>query len=338
MIELGRLRIETEESIVDAREKIAALGENIALDKIAVTRTAIAVSQLCRTALEDQEMLQLDVGLEQRKGHYGLALTFNDVSKGNLAELSEVFFDEVQEIKDENGHVRLHVFRQAQNPGFQPSDEFIERQRSRIGKLSKADQLLRVILPGSIAEELTAKDSVKTRRHEGVAVLFADIVGFTTFCEKREPEEVVQHLQELSLAFETIAEKHQVEKIKTIGDCFMATAGLLTPLENPVLNCAKCGLEMLSTAKRMSSRWNLRIGIHVGPVTAGIVGHKRFSYDLWGDTVNTASRIESNGKSGGVNLSQQAWAAVSDKLQAQSIGFVPVKGKGELEIFCISRW
>jgi class 3 adenylate cyclase len=338
MIELGQLRIETESSVVDARQKIAKLSEALGFDKISVTRMAIAVSQLCRTVLGAQEMFRLDVGLGQREGHAGLALTFNDVEVAGLIEFAQIFFDKVREITSPDGAGQLQVFRRSQGADFQPSQKFIERQRNRIGKLSKADQLLRVILPGSIAEELTSRDEVKTRRHEEVAVLFADIVGFTTFCDKREPEEVVQHLQELSLAFEAIAEKHQVEKIKTIGDCFMATAGLLTPVENPVLNCAKCGLEMLAAAKRMTSRWNLRIGIHIGPVTAGIVGHKRFSYDLWGDTVNTASRIESNGKSGSVNLSQEAWNAVAGELSARSIGVVPVKGKGELEIFCVSRW
>ena len=190
-------------------------------------------------------------------------------------------------------------------------------------------------MPGAIAEELTAKDSIRNRRHDNVAVLFADIVGFTSFCEGRDPDEVVGHLQDLSLAFEAIALKHGVEKIKTIGDCFMVAAGLTMPLKSPVLNCVRCGLEMLKAGRDLASGWNLRIGIHTGPVIAGIVGHQRFSYDLWGDTVNTASRIESNGRSGAVNLSAEAWKAVAENCDAKSIGYVPIKGKGELEIFCI---
>ncbi|MGI9482210.1 MAG: adenylate/guanylate cyclase domain-containing protein [Hyphomicrobiales bacterium] len=338
MIELGRLRIEIEASIVDAREKVAALCEALRFDAVAVSRMAIAVSQLCRTAITHCEMFYLDIGLESREQQFGFSLVFNEVDSARLTELAECFFDIVLDIHAADGSARLIAFKWIDVIGFEPSDKFIEQERSRIGQLSKADQLLRVILPGSIAEELTAKETVKTRRHENVAVLFADIVGFTTFCDKREPEEVVQHLQELSLAFESIAEKHQVEKIKTIGDCFMATAGLLTPLENPVLNCVKCGLEMLARARRLSTRWNLRIGVHIGPVTAGIVGHKRFSYDLWGDTVNTAARIEANGRVGEVNLSPDAWRAVSGELEVESIGVVPVKGKGELEIFRVSRW
>jgi hypothetical protein len=102
----------------------------------------------------------------------------------------------------------------------------------------------------------------------------------TAFANERDPDDGVGHLQDLSLAFEAIALKHDVEKIKTIGDCFMVAAGLTMPLKNPVLNCIRCGLEMLKVGRDLASGWNLRIGIHTGPVIAGIVGHQRFSYAL----------------------------------------------------------
>jgi class 3 adenylate cyclase len=337
MIDLGRLRIETEASIVDARNKIRVLGEALGFDPVTVTRIAIVVSDLCRMALRKREMFHLKIGLDVRGQRYGLALIFKDCDDSGLLAVADRFFDKVQNIHATDGSVRFLAFRWIDQPGFIPTEELIARERDRISQLSKADQLLRVILPDSIAEELTAKDSVESRRHEDVAVLFADIVGFTAFCEGREPDEVVNHLQEFSLAFESIAERHQVEKIKTIGDCFMAAAGLLNPLGNPVLHCIHCGLEMLEAVHELASGWNLRVGIHVGPVIAGIVGHKRFSYDLWGDTVNTASRVESNGKAGAVNLSYEAWKSVSDELEAESIGHVPAKGKGEMEIFCVQR-
>lgn len=333
MIELGKLRIETEASIVDARNKVANLSESLAIDEVAVTRIATALSQMARVALKQTEYFYLIIGLVQREQVYGIMIVFEDIEDSKLKDLATAFFDKVAIHSNDLGGRSLGVFRQGNLPDFTPSDGFIERARNKIQQLSKADQLLRVILPGSIAEELTAKANVKTRRHENVAVLFADIVGFTTFCDKREPEEVVDHLQELSLIFESIAEKHRVEKIKTVGDCFMATAGLLVPLENPVLNCILCGKEMLAHARQMSFRWNLRIGVHIGPVTAGIVGHKRFSYDLWGDTVNTAARIEANGQVGSVNLSPRARLEVEDHVECASIGVVAVKGKGDMEIF-----
>jgi class 3 adenylate cyclase len=337
MIEFGRLRIETEASIVEARNKLRALGEALGFDAFTVTRIAIVVSDLCRVVLKKRDMFHLDIGLAIREQRYGLSLLFNDCDDSALLALAESFFDKVQNIHAADGSIGFFAFRWIDQPGFEPTEELVALERSKINQLSKADQLLRVILPGSIAEELTAKESVETRRHENVAVLFADIVGFTAYCEGREPDEVVNHLQEIALAFELIAEKHKVEKIKTIGDCFMATAGLLTPLEKPVLNCLHCGLDMLEAGRDLTSGWNLRIGIHIGPVIAGIVGHKRFSYDLWGDTVNTASRVESNGRAGAVNLSYEAWKTVSDDFEAESIGLIPVKGKGELEIFCVQR-
>ncbi len=335
MIDLGRLRIDTDASIVDARNKVRALAEALGFAEIIVTRTAIVASELCRTNLKKRGMFHLDIGLDRRAQKFGLALVFNQCGDADLVALAETFFDKVRIAHAANGSACLNGFRWITQPGFAPTEELITRERGRISQLSKADQLLRVILPDSIAEELTANESVETRRHNNVAVLFADIVGFTTFSEKREPDEVVNHLQEFSLAFESIAEKHQVEKIKTIGDCFMATAGLLDPLEKPVLNCVRCGLDMLAAVRGLASGWDIRIGIHVGPVIAGIVGHKRFSYDLWGDTVNTASRIETNGRVGAVNLSHKAWQTVSDDLDAVSIGLVQVKGKGELEIFSV---
>jgi class 3 adenylate cyclase len=336
MIELGRLRIDTEASVVDARNKIRGLAGSLGFDSVVIIRLATLVSELCRKAIETREHFQLDVTLDQREGWDGLALIFNDCAGPQLNAIAGTCFDKAQEIHAPDGAVHLFAFQRITDPGFEPSEEFIAQERDRISQLSKADQLLRVILPGPIAEELTARQSVQNRRHDNVAVLFADIVGFTNFCENREPDEVVGHLQDLSLAFESVAVQHDVEKIKTIGDSFMAAAGLTVPSETPVLNCVQCGLEMLKAGRDLSSGWNMRIGIHVGPVIAGIIGHQRFSYDLWGDTVNTASRIESNGKIGAVNLSPQAWNAVADSFTAESIGQVPIKGKGALEIFTIA--
>jgi class 3 adenylate cyclase len=126
-----------------------------------------------------------------------------------------------------------------------------------------------------------------------------------------------------------------MEKIKTIGDSFMATAGLLKPVEDPVLNAVKCGLEMVSSARRLTAKWNVRVGIHVGPVMAGVVGHRQFLFDLWGDTVNTAARVESEGLDGAVNVSRPAWERVVGRCLGGSLGRIPLKGRGEMEIFRI---
>ena len=207
----------------------------------------------------------------------------------------------------------------------------IEQQKKR------ADELLHVILPGPIVEELKATNEVKPRRYDNVGVLFADLVGFTRYCENRHPEEVVPYLQKLVEAWENSALRHGVEKIKTIGDAFMAASGLLRPVGNPVLACMACGLEMIAATRALPVGWDLRVGIHVGQVMAGVIGTRQYLFDLWGDTVNTAARMESHGKAGCITLSPQAWSriealvAADPCLSAQSRQ-ADVKSKGLMEI------
>ncbi|MFN3650897.1 MAG: adenylate/guanylate cyclase domain-containing protein [Armatimonadota bacterium] len=199
----------------------------------------------------------------------------------------------------------------------------------------RADELLHVILPDQIVTELKEHNTVKPRHYENVAVLFCDVVGFTPFCERRTPEEVMAVLQELIEAYEELVLRYGMEKIKTIGDSFMATAGLLQPSENPVLTCVQCGLEMIEIAQRLPSRLMVRVGVHVGSVMAGVVGHRQYLFDLWGDTVNTAARVESHGANGYVNVSGAAWQQVSDYCRGESLGLILLKGKGEMELFRI---
>jgi class 3 adenylate cyclase len=196
----------------------------------------------------------------------------------------------------------------------------------------RSDELLHVILPHQIVEELKATNVVKPRRHEDVAVLFCDIVGFTPYCATRQPEEILANLQQLFELYEELAARSEMYKIKTIGDAFMSTAGLIVPLENPAFNAVSCGLEMVAGAQRLPARWTVRVGIHVGPVMAGVVGRRQYLYDLWGDTVNTASRVESHGVKGAVCVSDEVWRRVSDRFQGVSRGIIPVKGKGDMEI------
>ena len=197
----------------------------------------------------------------------------------------------------------------------------------------RSDELLRVILPGEIVEELKETDSVKPRRCENVAVLFTDIVGFTPYCDAHPPEDVLSQLQKIVEAFEEIATRHQMEKIKTIGDAFMAACGLLEPVDNPVLNCVKSGLEMIAAIQDLSTEWRVRVGIHTGPVVAGVVGRRKYLYDIWGDAVNTAARMESHGVPGAVTISRPAWQQISSQCLGESLGPVEIKGKGAMEMF-----
>jgi class 3 adenylate cyclase len=198
---------------------------------------------------------------------------------------------------------------------------------------ARAEELLHVILPHEVVRELKLTNAVQPRRFENVAVLFADIVGFTPFCDGHPPEHVVAHLQGLIETWEEIALHHQVEKIKTIGDAFMAAAGLLQkPPDHPVLHAVRCGLEMIRATQVLPIGWNLRVGIHVGPVVAGVIGKRQYLFDLWGDTVNTAARMESHGVPGHVVLSDAAWRPIADRAQGESRGVLSIKGKGQMEM------
>ncbi|MBI3269487.1 MAG: response regulator [Planctomycetes bacterium] len=205
----------------------------------------------------------------------------------------------------------------------------IERQKAR------TEELLHVILPDEIVAELKATSRVAPRRHEKVAVLFCDIVGFTSYCDQHPPEELIARLQAWVDGFEEIALRHGLEKIKTIGDAFMTTAGLLRPLSNPVLACVACGLEMVEASPRLAPGWHVRVGIHVGPVIAGVVGRRQYLFDVWGDTVNTAARMESVAVPNTVNVSDAAWREVEGHCRGRSRGVVAVKGKGDLETFVV---
>jgi adenylate cyclase len=194
----------------------------------------------------------------------------------------------------------------------------------------RADRLLNALFPQFVLQDLISDAKYPPRRFDEVAVMFADIVGFTTYCRDRDPEKIVTPLGNLVESLERIAVSHRMTKIKTIGDSFMSTAGLLDSIENPVKACIECAKEMLEASLKLPPHWELRVGVHFGSVVAGIVGTTQYTFDLWGDTVNTASRIESHGTNGAVNLSSAAWQQVDRYCRGES-RFVKMR-EGTLEI------
>ena len=201
----------------------------------------------------------------------------------------------------------------------------------------RSDDLLHIILPHDVAAELKATNAVKPRRFENVGVLFCDIVAFTAYCDQHEPEEIHTHLQALVEAFEKLVVEHGLEKIKTIGDSFMATAGLLKAAENPALNSVRCGLAMAAAAQALPPHWQIRVGMHVGPVIAGIVGRRKYQYDIWGDTVNTAARMMQAATAGTLFVTAETWSRLSAHCEGSSQGRADIKGKGELVLYHVER-
>jgi class 3 adenylate cyclase/Tfp pilus assembly protein PilF len=221
-------------------------------------------------------------------------------------------------------------------------------QRNRIGKEKKrSDDLLLNILPEETALELKAKGSAESKLIENTTVLFTDFKGFTAMSETMTANELVKNINECFSAFDHIMEKHGVEKIKTIGDAYMAAGGLPTPNATHVKDVVLAGLEI---AEFMNQRartrkekglphFEIRIGINTGPVVAGIVGVKKFQYDIWGDTVNTASRMESSGEPGKVNISNTTYNLLKDDsdFTFESRGKIQAKGKGEIEMWFVNK-
>jgi CheY-like chemotaxis protein len=203
----------------------------------------------------------------------------------------------------------------------------IERQRAR------ADQLLHAILPARAVRELRTTDRISPRRFEDVTVVFGDLVGFTSYCERHSAEEVVANLDRLAFDLEQIAVRHALEKIKTIGDAFMATANLLEPHADPVMASVRFAFEMVEAAGRNPARWQIRFGIHVGSVVAGVIGRTKFGFDLWGDTVNTAARLSALDSEGAVYLSGAAWQRIEGRWPGHCLGRMRLKGKGEIDVY-----
>jgi adenylate cyclase len=200
---------------------------------------------------------------------------------------------------------------------------------------AKAENLLLNILPRSIADRLKAQTQPIADQFESASILFADVVDFTPWSERLPPAEVVGYLDHLFSHFDELAERYELEKIKTIGDCYMVAAGVPTPRPDHARALALMALDMLEAIRTADAiahlGLELRVGINSGPVVAGVIGRKRFLYDLWGDAVNTASRMESYGAPGRVQITRPTYELLADEFECEPRGRITVKGKGEVE-------
>lgn len=204
----------------------------------------------------------------------------------------------------------------------------------------RAEGLLLNILPVEVAAELESKGLVSPRYFEDVTVMFTDFVGFTTSAEKLAAEELVTLLNEYFTAFDEITKRHGLEKMKTVGDSYMCIGGL--PVRNPShpIDTILAALEMVQFVVnrpkgQLPVEWGMRVGIHTGPVVAGVVGTLKFAFDVWGDTVNFSSRMESSGVPNRINISERTYSRVKDFFACQARGKILTKDKREVDMFLV---
>ncbi|MCY6382567.1 adenylate/guanylate cyclase domain-containing protein [Hoeflea prorocentri] len=204
----------------------------------------------------------------------------------------------------------------------------------------KSEALLHNIMPPSVAERLKRETRVIADSHGNATILFADIVGFSELAGRSSPEALVTMLNSIFCRFDDLVDARGLEKIKTIGDAYMVVAGLPVEREDHADAIARLALDMLITADEVSRETgkdlNIRIGIHSGPVVAGVIGQKKFAYDLWGDTVNIAARMESHGQAGRIQVSADTAKLLRDRFVLEPRGTIEIKGKGEMATYFLT--
>lgn len=255
------------------------------------------------------------------------------VSRDEIGMLSDSFNNMVDKIRIQQEEL-LEYSRTLE-------DKVRERTAQLAAEKAKSDNLLLNILPSSIANRLKKKEGTIADRYDEVTVLFSDLVGYTVFSAKHTPKQLVYKLNILFGRFDDLLDHYNIEKIKTIGDALMLVSGAPRRIKNHAKEMAKMALAMYDTLDAFNEEYgealDLRIGIHTGPVVAGVMGKKKFTYDLWGDAVNTASRMESTGIPGIVHISETTYKKLKDDFSIENRGVIDVKGKGQMNTYILKH-
>jgi adenylate cyclase len=217
------------------------------------------------------------------------------------------------------------------------TNKILDKQKVEI------ESLLLNILPRQVASELQVSGKSKPRHFEEASILFTDFKGFTSIADKLSPEEVVEELNEIFMAFDSIMERHDLEKIKTIGDAYMCAGNIPSPDPDHAYKIIKAAIAIQGFMETHNGHrlekgqepWEIRIGVHIGPVVAGVVGKKKYAYDIWGSAVNIASRMESNGTPGRVNISADTYEIIKNRFECSHRGKIYAKNLGELDMYYV---
>ncbi|MDD2816471.1 MAG: adenylate/guanylate cyclase domain-containing protein [Thiotrichaceae bacterium] len=295
------------------------------------------------------DLVLLDIIMPEMNGYQVLAELKNDP---HLSHIPVIMISALDEIDSVVRCIEMGAEDYLQKPFNQvilkaKISASLERKRLRdrehafIKKLQieqdKSEKLLLNILPKPIADRLKRGERVIADSFPEVTVLFSDLVGFTQLSAGVSASQLVEKLNEIFLAFDILTELHGLEKIKTIGDAYMLVGGLPTPRLDHAEAVADMAMDMFDAIKRINSQhnsnFNIRVGIHTGPVVAGVIGKNKFNYDLWGDAVNIASRMESHGIPGSVQISEATYKRIQDKFNCESRGLIDIKGKGQMHTY-----
>lgn len=223
--------------------------------------------------------------------------------------------------------------------------ELAEARDRAVAEKADSERLLLNILPAVVAEELKAKTRVQPRFYDSATVLFVDFKGFTKLVESMDPASLVEQLHEHFSKFDDIVAQHRLEKLKTIGDAYLAVGGLPEPNRTHSFDACLAALQIVDHLAKLNRQreklrlptWEVRIGINTGPLIAGVVGKHKFTYDVWGNTVNVAERIEAAGAPGRINIAESTWNHVKARFDCESRGGVEVKHKGLVHMFFLDR-
>jgi class 3 adenylate cyclase len=270
-----------------------------------------------------------------------LGWNFSSINKNLSIQLEQVKLLSRINLEQEQEKQRI-----LENKKVELETEVLERTAELREEKKKSDDLLLNILPSEIAEELKQKGSALARDYEKVTVMFTDFKDFTKISEQLSPAELVKEIDICFRAFDEIIQKHGIEKIKTIGDAYMCVGGLPVPDKNHALNTVKAALEIRDFMNKHNQQktekgehlFRIRIGIHTGSVVAGIVGVKKFAYDIWGDTVNIAARIESSGEPDKINISGSTYELIKDNFIFTYRGKIEAKNKGQIDMYFVENF